>query len=80
MFARASDVLWRLGGDRVVARRIGGESVDLLGPTALVWMALDSPRASTELRHELAEFGLGPEVIEVAIDELLRFELVRRLG
>lgn len=80
MFMRATDVLWRLGGDRVVARRIGGDGIDLLGPTALVWIALDSPRASNELCDDLAEFDIGTEMIEVALQQLLRFELVCRLA
>ena len=53
-FLREPNVVWRLGPDRVLVRRIGSEGLDLVGPAALVWIALDSPRTRSGLVDEIS--------------------------
>jgi hypothetical protein len=75
-YQRRDDVLWRSGADRVVARRIGAPGVDLLGATALVWVALDDRRSHSELVGDLGELGVGADVLDAALDELRHHMLI----
>lgn len=86
IYSRAPDVVWRLGPDRVLVRRIGDHGDDaaaeLMGAAALVWVALDEPgtvRAVTA-RLSAAEVGSETEVGEAergAVDELIDCRWVR---
>jgi hypothetical protein len=64
VYARAPDVVWRLGPDRVVVRRIGASgdatAADLLGDVALIWIALDEPAGSAALSDRLVAAGVEP--------------------
>jgi hypothetical protein len=57
VYSRAPDVVWRVGPDRVLVRRIGehGENaaVDLLGEAAFIWIALDEPGTLQQLCRRL---------------------------
>ena len=76
--SRRSDVVWRLGPDRVLARRIGSDGLDLVGAAALVWVALDEPTDLEGLSAELC--GLSDEPIDVAaaVAELEAAGLIER--
>lgn len=69
---RATDVLWRVTGDRVLVRRVApaGESdaSDLLGAAALVWAAADRPMTVADV---VVETGLDNDAVQDAITELL---------
>jgi hypothetical protein len=74
VYSRAPDVVWRLGPDRVLVRRIGGRgeaaAAELIGGAAVAWVALDEPATRSELRTRLSEgLMLGAEI--GAIDQLL---------
>jgi hypothetical protein len=52
--ARGEGLVWRVASDRVVVRRVGSShAIELLGPTALVWAALDEPQTVAALASEL---------------------------
>lgn len=70
-YERCSHVVWRQGPDRVLVRRIGGEAFDLLGATALVWVALDDQRTVLQLIDELRDFGLDAAALRAALDDLV---------
>jgi hypothetical protein len=59
IYSRAPDVVWRLGPDRVLVRRIGdrgeGSAADLSGDAALAWIALDTPGTYSEISQRLAD-------------------------
>jgi hypothetical protein len=71
VYSRSPGVVWRLGPDRVLVRRVdasgGSESVDrasrphemveLVGAVALVWAALDEPATERELEERLRQAG-----------------------
>ncbi len=69
VYTRSPDVVWRLGPDRVLARRIGasGEhaAAELSGPAALVWIALDDPASTEAVLVRLEESG-----IEIGVDDI----------
>lgn len=67
VWRRADDVLWRIGPDRVLVRRVGGDGLDLIGTTALVWVALELPRAISELHVELADVVASAGEIDRAL-------------
>ena len=77
-YRRHGDVLWRLAHDRVVARRIGMEGVDLQGATALVWVVLDEPRSLTEIMAELAaaDHHLDHADVAMAVEQLTGASLI----
>lgn len=58
VYSRASDVVWRLGPDRVLVRRVGAighdAAADLLGDAALVWIALDEPGTTSAIIERIA--------------------------
>jgi hypothetical protein len=73
IYSRAPDVVWRLGPDRVLVRRIGGgeeAALDLMGYMSHLWLALDEPATLAILNSRLAEAGIAP-VPPAAASELL---------
>ena len=75
-YVRCPQVVWRLGPDRVVVRRIGGEALDLLGAAAVVWVGLDGPRTVAQLLDELGEFGLDAAALQAALGGLVQHGLL----
>ena len=80
VYARSPDVVWRLGPDRVLVRRVGGRGEDaaaeLLGAAALVWIAVDEPAT----RNEILIRGPGGRFrmdADLAIDQLMTSEWLR---
>jgi len=77
---RAPGILWRLAGDRVMTHRIDAPPAtaahDLIGPVALVWVALDQPAARGELSARLADAELTIDDLDAEIDHLLAAGLV----
>ena len=65
-YRQARGVVWRLGPDRVLLHRIGvlpaEAALELSGPVALVWIALDEPGNADEIVERVSEghadFGL----------------------
>ena len=63
--SRTRRVVWRLADDRVVLRPIEGSGtpepdvLEVAGPAAVVWLALDRPRTFDALRAELQAAGCG---------------------
>ena len=78
-FARCRDVLWRMGGDRVVVRRLCADGLDLIGAAAMLWAALDQPRSLQDLCAELDEFAVTPDVVATTLNDLISQGLVERL-
>ena len=91
VYARSPDVVWRLGPDRVLVRRVGGRNdvvateplsahkvIELVGPIALVWLALDDPADVTELVHRLTQ--ADTEVVNLGgdLNRLTDAEIVER--
>jgi ribosomal protein S12 methylthiotransferase accessory factor YcaO len=62
IYSRAPDVVWRLGPDRVLVRRISASgddaAADLLGDAALIWIALDEPATAEVLTAYFLEGGM----------------------
>ena len=80
MWEREENVVWRLGPDRVMVRRIGGDGLDLVGAAAMVWIALDLPRTRAGLVNEIAAASAAaaePEALDGALCELVERKLVR---
>lgn len=57
---RAPRTLFRVTAERVVVRRVGGESAELTGAAALAWVAADEPATLDELAARIAELDLQP--------------------
>ncbi len=77
VFARAPGVVWRLGPDRVLVRRVNvpdGAPRDLQGAAALVWISLDEPGTRSDIVERLVAAGLETET-----DETLRLLLDEEL-
>lgn len=57
VYARSPDAVWRLGPDRVLVRRIGGQGEDvaaeLMGEAALVWVVLDEAGEFDEIERRI---------------------------
>jgi hypothetical protein len=75
IYSRAPDVVWRLGPDRVLVRRIGvgveTSASDLMGSAALLWIALDEPGTAGHLRERLQD-DQGLELLRTAhVEEVL---------
>ncbi len=69
---RRPDVLWRLGPDRVLVRRIGEDGLDLMGGAAMVWIALDRTQPIAALEAEL-HAAAGDDVdVALAVAELVQ--------
>jgi hypothetical protein len=79
-WGRSADVLWRLGPDRVLVRRVGDGGLDLLGVASMVWITLESPHTLDEVTRELRD--VEPSIDEVSVDaaltELTRLGIVER--
>lgn len=78
---REPNVVWRLGPDRVLVRRVGGDGLDLVGSAAMVWVALDGPRTRADLVDEISSVSAAaaePEALNAALRELLECQLVRK--
>ena len=63
---RSPEMLWRMVDDRVLVRAVGGSPFDLVGTSAMVWIALDSPAAVVEVQERIAEVVLGVPLARVA--------------
>lgn len=62
--SREPKVVWRLGPDRVLVRRVDGADGDtheLHGAAALVWIALDEPGTVADVTARMAAAGLVAE-------------------
>ena len=79
-YERVTRVVWRQGADRVLVARLDGDSADLVGAAALLWLALDEPRTIDVLAAELAEFGVGGELLGRALEQLLDAGLLKETG
>ncbi len=67
VYARSPDVVWRLGPDRVLVRRVGasdGQGQDLAGAAALIWISLDEPGTTSDVIERIIGAGLGAEANE----------------
>jgi Coenzyme PQQ synthesis protein D (PqqD) len=78
---RRDDVLWRLGRDQVVVRRVGADGLDLSGAAAMVWVALDEPRSIAELAGEVGslldlEGAVAQASVADAVHELMAASLI----
>ena len=77
VYARMPGVVWRLGPDRVLVRRVDvpdGQPRDLQGSAALVWISLDEPgtRAQVVERSSRAGHEIEPDDgIRLLLDEEL---------
>lgn len=75
--SRAPGVVWRLGPDRVLVRRIGDRSstghADLHGLGAMLWIAADEPRRDDDLVDELVREAEGADgtTVEAALAMLV---------
>ena len=58
-YRRADGVVWRVGPDRVLLHRIGvppeDATLELSGPVAFVWVALDEPGDVEEILERVSE-------------------------
>ena len=63
VYARSPDVVWRLGPDRVLVRRVGGRgehgAADLIGEAALAWLAVDEAGSLNEINERLSQAGFS---------------------
>ena len=73
-YRRASDLVWRLGPDRVLVHRVGDvsdamqRSAELVGGAALVWIACELPLTRTDIERET---GATADVVRDAIELLV---------
>ena len=73
VYSRAPDVVWRLGPDRVLVRRVGGKADDaaeFTGEAAFIWIAMDEPGSIPELEARLASTQIRLAAPQ-ALDELV---------
>ena len=80
-YARAANVVWRLGPDRVMVRLVGGGdegASDLFGSAAIAWVALDEPATPEELAGRVADADtvLDPGELTEAVESLVAAGLV----
>jgi hypothetical protein len=77
VYTRAPGVVWRLGPDRVLVRRVDvadGQPRELQGSAALVWISLDEPGTRTQVVDRIGGAGLETEPddgIRLLLDEQL---------
>ena len=78
VYARVPGVVWRLGPDRVLVRRVDavadGDPRELQGTAALVWISLDEPGTQTQVAERIGGAGLETEPddgIRLLLDEQL---------
>ena len=78
-YIRQAEVVWRLGPDRVLVRRPWPKhdqeaAADLLGLTALVWIALDEQGTLAEIEQRVTDAELdeipSTEALADALDQL----------
>jgi hypothetical protein len=72
-YARADNIVWRAGPDRVLVRRVGHGAVgarDLLGAAAIVWLALDNPLTMAEMMAHIDVAADHPEQLQEALATL----------
>ena len=93
VYSRAPDIVWRLGPDRVLVRRIrptigdklctapssSQDVLELIGPVALVWLALDRPAPRRELARRLTGLDLVVSEPDVELGRLTAAGLVKPL-
>jgi hypothetical protein len=75
-YTRAPGVVWRLAGDRVLLRRVRAagspdDAADLFGVAAMVWVALDEPRAADEVAAEVTSAVGAVPPLDEALAELV---------
>lgn len=79
-FVRAQRVVWRVLRDRVMVHRVDASpdsaSTDLIGPVALVWLALDEPASMAEVTTRLAEESVEVADVEAELGRLVAAGLV----
>ena len=76
VYARAPGVVWRLGPDRVLVRRVhvhDRQSLDLHGAVALVWISLDQPGTKSDIVERVGAR------LEIEAHEALRLLLAEEL-
>ena len=82
VYQRESGVVWRLGVDRVLVRRVGaapeGAASELFGAVALLWIALDEPATLDEIGSRLAEADVVIDDLVGELDRLIAADLVER--
>jgi hypothetical protein len=64
IYSRAPDVVWRLGPDRVLVRRVRvpeRQPRELQGAAALVWLTLDEPATQCQVVERLGAAGVEVE-------------------
>jgi hypothetical protein len=75
VYRRAPDVVWRLGPDRVLVRRVraagNGAASELFGSAALLWVALDEPASTRDVRDRMELVTTGDDW-DAVIDVLIR--------
>lgn len=82
VWRRDPAVLSRIGTDRVLVRRVDGAALDpaldLVGPPALVWVALDQPGTVADLADRLGDAALftGTDEIEQVLASMADHRLV----
>lgn len=81
VYSRLPEVVWRIGPDRVLVHPVGAlpesEVKELLGPVALVWLALDEPCTVGELADRLGDAGLEHTELDADLGRLIDAGLVR---
>ena len=78
-YERAPGIVWRVGPDRVLVRKVGqgaDGALDLLGPAAVAWVALDEPATVDELAERLTEAEVPGERVDEAVQQLVESGLV----
>jgi hypothetical protein len=73
-YERARGVLWRAAPDRIVTRRVraGADgALDLFGPAAVVWAALDEPATVDEIDERLADADVELDTVADIIDDMV---------
>jgi hypothetical protein len=62
IYTRAWGVVWRLGPDRVLLRRVGvppdAAAVEITGRAVFAWIALDEPGTIAEIVERLTDAGV----------------------
>jgi len=63
-YARNPEILWRLVGDRIIARhahdRSSAGAVEASGAAALVWLCLEEPASLEQLQGDFDAVQVGP--------------------
>ena len=78
-YERTPPVVWRLGPDRVLVRSVGGQSLDLLGAAAMVWIVLEGSCTLSEMEGEIEGLTTDRPDLGAVLRDLLDRGLVREL-